>query len=98
MKVLITYDINNRHSDVKSELESKGFSDSWLDKNKNTYYLPNTTLWHDNINSTIEANRVFHETIESLNVGKSPDEIIKVERFIAIPATPWSGIPGNPHS
>lgn len=97
MKVLITYDLNIRHPEVKSELEKLGFADSW-ESNTVTYYLPNTTLWHNNLLTTDNAENIFLNVIEDLNVGQPPQRIIKAERFIAVPINSWSGIPGEPHS
>ena len=46
-KILISYDINKLHTDVKKGMEKKGYSDNFRYGGQNKiYYLPNTTLWH----------------------------------------------------
>lgn len=49
--ILISYDINKYHTDVKDEMINLGYRTSWNYTSKPTYYLPNTTLWHSNKSS-----------------------------------------------
>jgi len=97
MDVLITYDINIRHSEVKTELKKKGFKDNWK-SNEIIYYLPNTTLWYPKLDKITNAQKIFDDVLDSLNEGQPETNKIKVDRFMSVPAYPWSGIPGKPHS
>ena len=43
--ILISYDVNRLHTDVKGNMEKMGYSDSFnYERETKTYYLPNTTL------------------------------------------------------
>ena len=44
--VLISYDINRLHTDVKDRMKNLGYLENWYYPNQITYYMPNTTLWH----------------------------------------------------
>jgi hypothetical protein len=96
MNVLITYDIDKRHSEVKQALLRMRFSDRWTSNNI-TYYLPNTTFWA-NLPTAEKGKELFHEAIAELNQGQTNENKIKIERFMAVVFTSWSGIPGIPHS
>lgn len=46
-KILISYDVNKLHTSVKEGLLKIGYMDNFKYQGEtNTYYLPNTTLWH----------------------------------------------------
>lgn len=50
--VLISYDIEKAHNEVKKALELLGYSDRFKNiGDPKVYPLPNTTLWHSNKNS-----------------------------------------------
>jgi len=45
--VLISYDIDKLHTQVKTALEDLGYLEKFKNNNDTkTYTLPNTTLWH----------------------------------------------------
>lgn len=98
MKILITYDINRRHPEVKNALLDEGFKDFWKTKEKTIHYLPNTTLWHPNLTGPVEAKRIFFKIIDNLNIGEPQDNIITVSHFVAIEMGVISGIEGEPHA
>lgn len=98
MTVYITYDAHNGRADIKPALIKAGFKDRWVGDNNQTYYLPNTSLWHHNINDVEMAKKLFFETIYVLNSERSANDKIIIERFIAVPANPWSGIQGEKHA
>lgn len=88
MQVLLTYDVNKLHPDVKKAMKAKGYSDYWTD-NSTTYYLPNTTLWKKGITPQTAISDI--ETVTSnLNV--------KLERAVAVNFDSWAAIPGIPHT
>lgn len=99
MKILITYDINLRHDDVKNALIEVGFRDYWVIKDGETQYLPDTTLWHQNLIGPAEAKRLFSNIIIELNLGQPPHNIITVSHFVAVEmGEKISGMEGEPHS
>ena len=95
MKVLITYDLNIGHPEVKAAMEGEEFLDHWTDNNK-VYYLPNTTLWHSDLIDTDAAKNILIKVVAKLNLARVKK--IRIERVICVPASPWSGIEGDPHS
>jgi len=45
--VLLSYDVDKLHTQVKTELEDLGYLERFKKNNDTkTYTLPNTTLWH----------------------------------------------------
>ncbi len=46
--VILSYDIDKKHSEVKSKLLEKGYSISWNYPGQKAYILPNTTVWQKN--------------------------------------------------
>lgn len=98
MKVLITYDINRRHDDVKNALLESRFRDHWVTENGDTHYLPDTTLWHPNLTGPEEAKRIFYRIIDDLNVGQPPNNTITVSHFVAVEMGLISGVEGEPHT
>jgi len=46
-EVLISYDIDKLHTNVKKGMSDMGYNDNFKFQGETkTYYLPNTTLWH----------------------------------------------------
>lgn len=99
MDVIIAYDVSQRQSEVKRKLLENGFMDRWTNSQHVTYYLPNTTLWHNAQLNPTSAHNLFNAVIAELNKGQQPNKIIKIERFIANQfVAGWSAIPGEPHA
>ena len=98
MKVLIAYDVNRRHDDVKSALLEAGFRDFWVTQGNVIHYLPDTTLWHPNLDGSAEAKRIFLKIINDLNVGQPPNNIITVSHFVAVEMGNISGVEGESHA
>lgn len=94
MNVLITYDINKKHAEVKSAMQKLGYMDSWTVDNTR-YYLPNTTLWKKET-SPSQAVEDIKSVITALN-NSSPNNKIKLERCISVSFDKWDGISGEPH-
>jgi hypothetical protein len=89
MQVLITYDVNKLHKDVKSAMKAKGYYDYWT-SNGIAYYLPNTTLWKQNTTSDTAISDIKEITTV---LG------VRLERAVAVnwDNGNWSAIPGIPH-
>ncbi len=47
MATVLTYDISDGHTEVKTECLTAGFNDCINTSDGNWRKLPNTTLWHD---------------------------------------------------
>jgi len=95
MNTLITYDINRKHGEVKSAMIKNHYMKSWTD-NGTTYYLPNTTLWKQNV-TPATAVADLRSVIQAINNHSSANEQIKLERAIAVEFTNQGGIPGDPN-
>ncbi|GGB73217.1 hypothetical protein GCM10007424_11400 [Flavobacterium suaedae] len=80
--VLISYDINKSHTQVKTELESLGYSDNFKYKNGvHRYYLPNTTLWHSRKSST-QAMNDLKTVCKKLNVVLDKGIAVIADEFV----------------
>ncbi len=44
--ILISYDINSLHNEVKEKMEILGYFDNWKLGAGPLHQMPNTTLWH----------------------------------------------------
>ncbi len=81
--VLISYDIDKSHTQVKTALETLGYLEKFKNTNDpTTYKLPNTTLWHPKKSSN-QAMNDLKSTCDNLNV--------KLEKAIAVKATEFVG-------
>lgn len=98
MNSLVTYDLEekifqeSKHSQVKAAMKARGYMDSFIaevDGKKSTYYLPNTTLWKQNIEPATAKK-------DLLEVAAQNGAI--VERLFASQfAKNWVGLPGKPY-
>lgn len=90
MNTLLTYDVNKKHNEVKKAMKAKGYLDFWT-VNAIIYYLPNTTLWKNNISSATTA--IADIKAVAIKLG------VSLERAVAVNWTPkdWEAIPGIPH-
>lgn len=81
--VLISYDINKYHIDVKDAMINLGYRTSWNNDKQPTYYLPNTTLWHSNKSSN---QSIFDLKNICIKLG------VTLEKAIAVKATEFVGV------
>lgn len=82
--VLISYDVDKLHTQVKTALENLGYMDKFKNSNDpKTYYLPNTTLWHQKKSSN-QAINDLKIVCTNLNV--------KLEKAVAVKATEFVGV------
>jgi len=95
-KVLLTYDLEERlneskHHQVKDAMKALGYHDHWTTgegEAKQTWYLPNTTLWRKDITPS--------QAKADLESCASKAGAI-VERLIAVDHLNWDGITGKPY-
>lgn len=81
--VLISYDVNHSHSQVKAEMEKLDYYDNWKINNGPTHQMPNTTLWH----KTKSSDMAIHDlkiVCRNLNVT--------LEKAVAVLAKEFAGI------
>lgn len=81
--IVISYDINKYHTDVKDAMIELGYSISWNYDNQPTYYLPNTTLWHSSKSSN-QATADLKSVCSRLGVT--------LEKAVAVKATEFVGV------
>lgn len=84
VSILISYDISEKHKDMKKELKALGYFDGWKDCN-----LPNTTLWKKE-GTVDQANQDMQSTAKKIGV--------RLERAVAVSFSQWAGIQGDPHT
>lgn len=84
--VLISYDINKSHTEVKNAMKTLGYMETGKYPDGYSYQLPNTTLWH-NSKSTTGAIADLKTVCKSLNVT--------LEKAVAVKATDFEGV--NPY-
>ena len=81
--VLISYDINKSHSQVKADMEKLGYFDYFSNPNDpKKYILPNTTLWHP-IKSSDQAMADIKAVCKNL--------IVTLEKAVAVKASEFVG-------
>ena len=82
--LLISYDVNRFHTDIKDKMEKMGYSDSFKYKGETKlYYLPNTTLWHTK-KSSDQAINVIKTVCRSLGVNLEKAIAVLASEFVAI--------------
>ena len=82
--ILLSYDLDKSHTQVKNTLIDLGY----LEKFKNTndpkiYVLPNTTLWHQSKSSN-QAIIDLKNACNSLNVTLEKAVAIKASEFVGV--------------
>lgn len=80
--VLISYDVNKSHTEVKDAMKANGYFENWHIGNGPTYYLPNTTLWHKS-KSSDQAIADIKSVCTSLKVT--------LEKAVAVLANEFAG-------
>lgn len=99
MRTIITYDLvenrfqESKHTQVKDTMKASGYMDSFSYESngkKETYYLPNTTLWHKNTtpqqakNDLLAAAKKHNADVERLFADEFTDN--------------WVAIPGKKYA
>lgn len=82
--VLLSYDVDRLHSQVKAELQKLGYYDLFKNAgDPKTYDLPNTTMWRNNKSSDQAMNDL---KIVCRDLG------VKLEKAVAVKATEFVGV------
>ena len=81
--VLMTYDINHSHSEVKNALLQMGYQDFWIDRWSTRRDLPNTTVKHK-AKSTDQA--INDLRAAARNAG------VTLQKAVAVLATDFAGV------
>lgn len=82
-EIIVSYDVNKLHVDVKNAMKLLGYNEKWNYPNDKSYYLPNTTLWHSNKSS--------NQGISDLKIVCSRLGV-SLEKAIAVKATEFVGV------
>lgn len=92
--VLLTYDVSNRHLEVKNEMKNLGYFESIKRKSETKgYTIPNTTLWKKSEELKTETVLLeLQNTIKKLNTGVALINKIKLEKAMAVEFTNWNAI------
>lgn len=81
--VLISYDIDKLHTQVKTALEKLGYYDNFKNNNDpKVYQLPNTTMWHP----TKSSDQAMSDLKSICNSNG-----VKLEKAVAVKATEFVG-------
>lgn len=81
--VLISYDVNKSHPQIKAALEALGYYDSFTNTGESKKYLPNTTLWHPKKSSN-QAISDLKTVCNSLGVLLEKAVAVKAAEFVGI--------------
>ncbi|MCD0475249.1 hypothetical protein LPB87_12670 [Flavobacterium sp. EDS] len=81
--ILVSYDVNKLHIDVKNAMKLLGYREQWNYPNEKSYNLPNTTLWHSSKSSNQGITDI--KTV-CLRLG------VSLEKAIAVNATEFVGV------
>lgn len=81
--VLISYDIDKLHTQVKTALEKLGYHDNFKNNNDpKIYKLPNTTMWHP----TKSSDQAMSDLKSICNSNG-----VKLEKAVAVKASDFVG-------
>lgn len=78
--VLISYDVNSKHSEVKNALLALNYYDSFTQNGRN-HNLPNTTLWHKE-KSSDQAIADVRRVCSNLYVTLEKAVAVKASEFV----------------
>jgi ribosomal protein S8 len=82
--IVISYDIDKLHIEVKAEMVKKGYMTSWKSYDgSRSNPLPNTTLWCQN-KSTNQAVADLKQVCSSLGVTLEKVVAVKADEFVGL--------------
>jgi hypothetical protein len=93
MDIMITYDVDHMHNEIKTAMKNLGYQDNWKYDGRH-YYLPNTTLWKADI-SCKDSIEDLKGVIRHVDYEYSTKVIL--QRAISTICDKWDGIPGKPY-
>lgn len=81
--ILISYDVNRNHTDVKEAMKHLGYLESGKYNDGKRYLLPNTTLWHKSKSTlgTINDLKIICKTLS-----------VELEKTVAVQASDFEGV------
>jgi hypothetical protein len=85
MGSVITYDVSDKQSEVKSAMLGLGYNDHWVYEGA-VYNLPDTTLWHQAVSR--------EDALQHL-LGVAAVLQVTVERAVVFDSLPWTGLRGQ---
>ncbi|MCY0969969.1 hypothetical protein [Chryseobacterium wangxinyae] len=82
--VVISYDVDRLHTQVKSSMESLGYKTNFsFSGSSKIYQLPNTSLWHGS-KSSDQAMDDLKKTCNGLRVTLEKAIAVKADEFVGI--------------
>ena len=81
--IVISYDVNRLHTEVKERMRELGYFDSWYYDGQKEHQMPNTTLWHKHKSSDAAIR-------DLKNVGLQLN--VTLEKGVAVLAQEFAGI------
>jgi hypothetical protein len=81
--VIISYDINRYHTDVKNEMMNLGYRTVWSYTGEPIYHLPNTTLVHQS-KSSDQAMADLKNICLRLSVTLEKAVAVKAAEFVGV--------------
>lgn len=94
MIVLISYDISDSNQEVKQDMTDIGYIDAFTSqRGRRRYVLPESTLLHLDRISPDTAIDDLENIINHLNRTRNQNELIVLEKCIAVESISWSAIP-----
>jgi len=81
--VVLSYDVDRRHTEVKAAIKERGYFDNWNYQGAPSHDMPNTTVWHKT-KTSVTAITDIQQVCASLGV--------RLEKAVAVIATEFSGI------
>ena len=91
MNIVVIFDVNSGVELLKEELSLIGYYSTWLSDGRKVY-LPSRTMWKTDTSVT-EARNEVQTAINRIN-SKGVVPTIVLQRFLAVPASPWAAIYG----
>lgn len=93
-KILLTYDVSIRQTEVKYGMKGKGYYDNIKRTSEDERYtLPNTTLWKQGEElRTGTVLRDLENVVQELNNNVTSSNKIKLEKAMAVEFTNWNAI------
>lgn len=94
MPILITYDVSDKHTEVKTELLQMGFRNFWFDDKNQKNILPNTTLFGEG--TPENAITALHNAVDTVNAKILVVPKITITSAVAVSWDEGCGVENKP--
>jgi hypothetical protein len=94
MSILISYDVSDKHTEVKSEMLRIGFRDFWFDDKNQKNILPNTTLLGEG--TPENAIKALHSAVDTVNTKILIISKITINSAVAVSWNEGCGVDNKP--